>query len=780
MQINRLFIFLLGYFIHILSLQANDTIFYFSESKIHLNSDIEIFRDSTNELLLAEIIDQRLFEDAIRFDKNKFAIKFSNDNYWFHFKLVNKNAYLKELIFEVANPTLDFIQLYTVNNGLIRHTKPTGDEYNFSTRQIQSRNFAYKLVIEPEETYEIYLNINCKSEAAKIPMYLYAQSAFTKKVQIENIIFGFFYGIVLAIVIVLILSLLFKHKRRSLTFLISYIVFVVLLLLNIDGLGFQFLYPNIPWLANHLDIISPVIAIFFIHNFVFHYVNLSSISKRYYNISNIFNYSILLILPLLIFNLINVRFLIITLLIIASVSLIFIVYILMYNYKFYPIESRIITLSFLSLFIVIIGFYLRIFTYSQNFILESILIKAGFLIQFMILTFALIVNLKVLQDKTQKEAISNLMKLNELKEKSNRELDKVLKEKTKSLYEINQKFKKAIIQNSNITTSLHQQKIEITKQKEHIENTNEELEVALKEISNKNKQLEQKNEEIESQKDEIIAQKNIIESRNRDITDSINYAQRIQSALFQSEQYIKTYVKDAFVFYQPKEIIGGDLYWFEEFPSKKYMKLSGKEHDKKFIIAAIDCTGHGVPGALMSIVARDLLDKAINEKGYTVPAEIINDMHHGIIHTLRKGTEIGQISDGMDMTLCTIDRKSLMLQFAGAINPIIIIRNGQIVEIRGNRFSVGTYLKEKTLEFTNHEYQLEKGDAIYLFTDGYSDQFGGDDLKKFKYKNFKTLLLEIVDKPFTIQRKILVERFNKWKNNVEQIDDVLVIGLKID
>jgi two-component system, sensor histidine kinase LadS len=780
MQLYKITILFITILIPLISISNNDTLFYFSESKILVNPYISFYKDKTNSLTINEIIEQKIFENDKGISSNNFSIKFDDDNYWLNYKLVNKNAYIKNIIFELANPGLDFVQLYIVNNGLVRQTPPTGDNLSFDTRQINTRNYAYEIALEPDETYDIYVKINCGNDAAKIPIYIFAQSTFTKKVQTENISFGIYYGIIIAIIFVLILSLLFKHKRKSLSFLILYIIFTVLLLLNIDGLGYQFIYSNIPWLANHSDIIGPVIAIFFIYNFIFDYIKLNILSANIYKFSRVFNYLILLLLPIVIFQLISIKLLIIITLFIGTFTIISIIYLLRYNYEYNPLETKVISVSFFCLFIVIVGLFLRIFTYGENFLLESILIKSGFLLQYGILTFALLVNLKTLQDKTQKEAVSNLLKLNELKEKSNRELDKVIKEKTKSLYEINQKFKKAIIQNSNITTSLHQQKLEITKQKEEIEKKNTEVELAFKEISNKNNLLEQKNEEIQSQSDEIVAQKNIIERRNKDITDSINYAQRIQAALFQSENYIQKFMKESFVFYQPKEIIGGDLYWFEEFPSTKYKQLVKDDHSKKLIIAAIDCTGHGVPGALMSIVARDLLDKAINEKGYSIPSDIINSMHQGIIETLRKDAEDEYISDGMDMTLCCIDRQTRIMQFSGAINPICIVRNGEITEIRGDRFSVGTYINEKTLNFSNNQFQLEKGDSIYLFTDGYSDQFGGDDLKKFKYKNFKRLLLEIQDKPLLIQKKILIERFNKWKNNVEQIDDVLVIGLKID
>lgn len=780
MQKNKILLVLFAFFVSIAAYPLKDTIFYFSQSKINVNPYVKIFKDTTNDLSISKIISTHFFEQPSLKTENRFAVKWSKFDYWLNLKLVNKNAYIKSVIFELANPGLDEVQLFIENNGLVRHTKPTGDKTNFDTRHIKTRNFAYELLLEPEETYQLFVKFNSGNDAAKIPIYIYAQSTFTKKIQNENIAFGFYYGIIIAIILILTLSLLFKHKRKSLTFLILYIIFSVLFLLNLDGLGFQFMYSNFPWLANHADIITPILALFFITNFIFDYTQLKNLSFKVYRYSKVFNYAILLILPILFFEILAIKTLVIVTLIIATIAIIFIVSVLHFNYKYNPLETNIMIISFAFLLPVFVGLYLRIFTYKEIFYIESLLIKSGFLFQYTILTYAQLVNLKVLQDKTQREAISNLMKLNELKEKSNRDLDKVLKEKTKSLNEINQKFKKAIIQNSNITTKLHQQKLEMSKQKEEIEQKNTELESAFNEISNKNRELEQKNEEIASQRDEIIAQKNIIERRNRDITDSINYSQRIQSALFQSENYIQSLVKDAFVLYKPKEIIGGDLYWVEEFPTAKYRQLIGDNQSKKLIIAAIDCTGHGVPGALMSIIARDLLDKAINEKGYTIPSDIINDMHQGIIQTLRKTEEKGQISDGMDMTLCTIAKENLMMQFSGAINPICIVRNNEIHEIRGDRFSVGTYFKEKSLQFTNHKFQLKKGDSIYLFTDGYSDQFGGEDFRKFKYKNFKSLLIDINDKPFDIQKKILLERFNKWKNNVEQIDDVLVIGLKID
>lgn len=253
--------------------------------------------------------------------------------------------------------------------------------------------------------------------------------------------------------------------------------------------------------------------------------------------------------------------------------------------------------------------------------------------------------------------------------------------------------------------------------------------------------------------------------KNRDITSSIQYAQRIQEAILPPQKQIFSHFHDAFILYKPKDIVSGDFYWF------------GEKNGKK-IIATVDCTGHGVPGAFMSMIGHNLLNQIIVEKGVTEPAAILNELHRGVQSALKQGSNVVDTSDGMDVAICSIDLNKKELQFAGAFRPLFIINWVDFEKIDGNKFPIGGSQLDHERSFTNHTRFLKKGDTIYMFSDGYADQFGGDNGKKFMVKRFNQLLLSIQEKPLKEQGKILEETLEGWRGNYEQVDDVLVVGIR--
>jgi serine phosphatase RsbU (regulator of sigma subunit) len=194
------------------------------------------------------------------------------------------------------------------------------------------------------------------------------------------------------------------------------------------------------------------------------------------------------------------------------------------------------------------------------------------------------------------------------------------------------------------------------------------------------------------------------------------------------------------------------------------------------MVAAVDCTGHGVPGAFMSIVGNDQLNYAINVKGARTPAEILDSLNEGVGNTLRQHE--GTVKDGMDLALCTIDSKSKKLFFAGAKNPLYHIRNGELTVYKGDKFPIGVYVDSVETKFNNHEVSINKGDTIYIFSDGYADQFGGPRNRKFMYKNFKEYLLSIQNMGMEEQKAALLAKLKDWMGKNQQVDDILVIGIK--
>ncbi len=266
---------------------------------------------------------------------------------------------------------------------------------------------------------------------------------------------------------------------------------------------------------------------------------------------------------------------------------------------------------------------------------------------------------------------------------------------------------------------------------------------------------------------EIQRQKDEIEEQKKHITDSIHYAKRIQNAILPSNDFAKTLLPNSFLLYKPKDIVSGDFYWM-------------RDEDDKALFAAVDCTGHGVPGAFMSIVGHNYLNHAVNVTGARKPNEILDALNNGVTSSLGQHSGENAVKDGMDIGLCSLDYKSNKLEYAGAFNPTYIIRNGEIIEIKGDKFPVGSFVGETLQSFKNNEFQLEKGDTFYIFSDGYPDQFGGPKGKKFKYKQFRELLLSIQDKDMAVQKVILDETIEAWRGDIEQLDDILVIGVRID
>lgn len=284
-----------------------------------------------------------------------------------------------------------------------------------------------------------------------------------------------------------------------------------------------------------------------------------------------------------------------------------------------------------------------------------------------------------------------------------------------------------------------------------------------------NKEISSKKEELEVQKNIAIQQRDQIIEQKKHITDSILYAQKIQNAILPDSDSFNKYFKDNFIIFKPKDIVSGDFYWFS--------KLSNEE--SKIVVAAIDCTGHGVPGAFMSIVAYNLLKQAINEYQLSKPSEILNSLSINLISTMQLKDNENVVMDGMDISLCVIDIDEMNLTYAGAHNPVYIVRENEFIELKADTHSIGEVFTSDFTGFADKEVFLEENDCIYLFSDGYIDQFGGPNRKKFMSRQFKKLLTDIHNMNFTKQKEFIENRFNEWKANIDQYDDVMIIGLKI-
>ncbi len=276
----------------------------------------------------------------------------------------------------------------------------------------------------------------------------------------------------------------------------------------------------------------------------------------------------------------------------------------------------------------------------------------------------------------------------------------------------------------------------------------------------------------------IELQKDLVEEKQKEILDSITYAKRLQEAILPPQHFVKQHLPESFIFYKPKDIVAGDFYWMEivQFENdKKEKKGNVSENSEIILIAAADCTGHGVPGAMVSVVCSNALNRAVFEFGNTEPGKILDKTRELVLETFSKSDT--DVKDGMDISLAAINKSTGEIKWAGANSPFWYTKNGEMKEVKANKQPIGK--TENPSPFTTHTIDIQEGDSIFMLTDGFADQFGGDKGKKFKYKPLKDMLLQNVNLTQEKQLQSLESAFDIWKSNLEQVDDVCVIGVRL-
>jgi len=287
-----------------------------------------------------------------------------------------------------------------------------------------------------------------------------------------------------------------------------------------------------------------------------------------------------------------------------------------------------------------------------------------------------------------------------------------------------------------------------------------------KKVKERTAQVVAQKEEIETQRDELEKHRDQLAEQQKHIMDSITYAKRLQNAILPTHDYIKDLFPDYFIVFHPKDVVSGDIYWFNQLNGKRYF-------------SAIDCTGHGVPGAMVSMVGHNWLEYAVKDLKLERPVDILGALNAGVTSTFKETDEDGAVKDGMDLALCSVDYKTMKLEFAGAYNPAIIIRNGELFQLKGDKCPIGAFSRRAATGYTHQEMDIQKGDMVYVFSDGYADQFGGDDGRKFLIANFKKLLIDVHTLPVEQQKLKLQQTFFDWMKYENQLDDILVVGIRI-
>jgi two-component system, sensor histidine kinase LadS len=630
-------------------------------------------------------------------------LDFTASSYWvrvdFSLNFTDKETYL----LEIARPLTNVVTIYLVNQKKEVTILKGGDEITFENRPFQHRKMLFPLTLQPNEQYRMYVQLRSDGEVITLPMYLWKQDSFIQADNKEQSILGFYYGI-LAFVFVMYFFFYLALREKSFLYYILYVLALILFQLSLDGLAFQYLWPNNVWLGNHAIIIFAGFTILFINMYAKDFLNTHQILPTY---DKIFKGFIILACITILWGFtggVVYQFSFPVANAIGFFSTVFIFITIVAAIRKNCKVSIFFALAFIFLIIGSIVFVLANFNVLPHNLLTEHAIKYGSALEVTFLSLSMAAKFREIQlekETAQQSMLENLAELNQIKEQANIKLEQQVKERT----------------------------LEIEKQKEEIE------------------------------------------EKNHDIMSSIHYAKRIQTAILPADELMNDCLPDAFVLYEPKDVVSGDFYWVAQ--------TSTSDTNKKIVLfAAADCTGHGVPGAFMSLIGNNYLQASLKQSEVNTPAQALDFLNKGVQNTLEQNKS-ETLKDGMDIALCAWLKEDKKLYFAGAKNPLYMIKNNELIEIKGDKQPIGAYLDEERIPFTNHEITLDGGEMIYVFTDGFADQFGGPKGKKFRYGQFKDLLMEIHQLPLTEQKNRLREAFFSWKGNLEQIDDVCIIGVRL-
>lgn len=768
---------------------AKNEIEFGQQSKIDITSKVKVFKPAKGFRDINDV----LYIDHLFYENGKPLINITSRDslVWTKFTIRNTNKYPLNLLLEYRNSNIQEIQFFIKKDFLLIHKKQSGTRFPFSAREIKSRYFVKQLTLEPGIKYTVFARIKNRMNQVKIPVKIYDQQGFNRSTSSDNLQAGLIYGILITLMLTGLLFLILKFQIKIQLFYMLYMFSFIALFFMLDGYALQYIFDDKPYITSYIVKIFPfiIIALF------------ASLSQQYFKLlasSYIFNkiVSSIIIINLILFSASAIfHFNINTsMLLILLISLILIGYLLFFgsslhakdqSYEYYRWS---IILGIPIIFVFGLQHYLSEYGYETF----HLLLKSLVIFQLSFISLSLYKRLQINHASTQKANIENLKKLNQVIEEQNQILEQKVNERTQVLEQKNAELEEHIAENLAITEELEKQRKEMEELNKELETAfkksssdhiklhkalrqneiqQKKLEQSFKEISEKSERLEIQNEEIQTQRDKIQEQHHLLEIKNRDITDSILYAERIQHSILPPIQNIQKAFPESFVYLKPKEKLSGDFYWYDEIHENN-------NHLK--IVSAIDCTGHGIPGALMSIIAKDGLTEAITGQKLSDPGTILNHLNSMIIKTLNKESNENNAKDGMDMALITIDSNKKEIKFAGARNPLYLFRNNELHLFKGNIFSVGMMDSEDIkIYFDTISIPYEIGDKLYMFSDGMPDQFGGSNGKKFRYSRFKNLFLRVLDLPMEQQKQKIHEVFTKWKGDWEQIDDVLIIGIKL-
>lgn len=679
-----------------------------------------LFSDDSREMELEEVME--LEESRFRsIGRERENLGFTNSVHWLRFRVKNGMEEQERFLLEAARSITNRVTLYRVKDGRVVDRMRSGDHVPFSERPYRHRKSIFPVDLEPGEEAQFYLRLDSGGEILMLPLRFWDEEAFRYEDEEERSLLSFYYGALLFVVIIFAFFY-FTLRERSFLYYVLYVASFAFLQFALDGFAYRYLFPSSPWLTDRAVVSGSSITVLLVLLYARDYLG---IPQKSIKLDRVFRFFILLSVLSLLASLTSGVPHIAAHPFINGLSFIGTLFVLVTIFllkrKGYPVSFWFL-LAFLSLTGGVILFLIGNIGLVPPSHLTVHGLKIGSFGEVLFLSFTMAEKYRHLQqekEQAKQDSLERLQELNRIKDDYNRELERTVSERTEELEEERRKLTET----------------------------------------------------------------------NQEIMSSIRYAQRIQDAILPPDRAIAPLFDDHFVLFKPRDIVSGDFYWFasvrkgqgDEGETRVSREVSSEfipDRAELAVFAAVDCTGHGVPGAFLSIHGHDLLNRTLKEPSVNSPGEALNFLDRAIKKSFEHYSGEEGIRDGMDMGICAVDKERMRLQFAGANNPCYIVRDKAVHELKGDKMAIGGGASGEK-GFTDHSFQLRKGDAIYLLSDGYPDQFGGPKGKKFKYKPFKHLLTEIQEKGMKDQKKLLDDQFEEWKGANEQVDDVLVIGVRI-
>lgn len=667
----------------------------------NLQGRVEVLVDTSKELSMDDILKPSVKEN-FSVDKKSLSYGFTDDAYWFRFRLRNEESALKgSWALEIPYPVLDKVEVYQLTEDGIWHVSELGDTYPFYKREFIYRHFIVPLNFIDRSVHTFYVKIETGS-SMRVPMRIRSVAELQESNLETEIIYGIYYGVMLVMLIYNLLVFFTLNDTSYLYYVLS-IFFTITLFSSLSGHAFQYLWYDSIWWANQIIPISMGGLAIGSALFARSFLEVKKYSRPLYHLLNVIIGSGIAI-------------------IIATIALGYIVTVmgvfLLAVDTFVLLTTGIICWKrgnraaryyvFAWVFYLLGALLIILVSYgllpSHPILLHAV--EVGSAIEVTLLAIALSDRYSIIRKDRERLQVEAL--------EGQRKMTMVLEER------------------------VAERTIEINRKKEEIER--------------KNQRLEQQNQEIAHQKDNIEG--------------SIRYARRIQAAMLPSEREFREALPEAFVFYKPRDIVSGDFYW-----------LTQKEG--KLIVAVSDCTGHGVPGAFMSMLGTSLLSEIINLRGIEDPAIILEELNKGVKQSLNQ--DYTQNHDGMEISICVFDKRRYEIEFAGANTSLIYIQDDELEVVKGDRLPIGGHRdRYEGREFRTKRLPWEAGMAIYMYSDGFRDQFGGAKGEKFMMRRFKSLLKDISQEPMEAQEIIIRRTFKDWLGSRRQLDDVLIMGIRLE